>query len=119
MNKLKLSLWIFALANLAVALAGMCLNCISEIIFYSFVVAGRDPIPKITHLYLGYRVLTFAVIAIPLPIAALVLTVRRSINSETTLLFGAVTVLLIALQTFLAVVAVGAPFFNSNSRFLG
>lgn len=110
MNKLKLAIWIFALANIAVALAGMCLSLVADNIF-SRTFDGSDRILDLTRFYFRYRVLTFAVLAISPSVAALVLTFRRSVTPETVLLFGAGTVLLIALQTLLAVLAVGRPLY--------
>lgn len=110
MKKLKLVIWIFALANIVVALAGLCLSLVSENVFVR-VLDGHEAIPSLTSFYFEHRYPIFAVSALGLSIAALVLIVRGSITSEVVLLFGAVTVLLIALQALLGVLAVGRPLY--------
>lgn len=110
MKKLKLVIWIFALANIVVALAGLCLSLVSETVFVR-VLDGHEAIPSLTSFYFEHRYPIFAVSALGLFIAALVLIVRGSITSEVVLLFGAVTVLLIALQALLGVLAVGRPLY--------
>jgi hypothetical protein len=119
LNKLKLAIWIFALANVGVAFAGMCLSLVVENIFSRTLEGGREALPPLSRIYLAHGFSIFAVFAAPLPIAAAVATLRRPATFEIALLFGAGSVLLIALQIVWAVVAVGAPLIIPITKFVG
>jgi hypothetical protein len=81
MNKLKLTIWIFALANMIVALAGMWLGLIFENIFSRTLEGGLANMPPLSQLYLLREKWCFAVFTVPLLIAALINS-RRSITNE-------------------------------------
>ncbi len=116
MNTGKITVWIGALANIA---AGMAFLCLSSILknYLLRLEGGEEALPPLSKLYMGHPFLIFALFAAPLSVVALILTALRVISPETTLLFGAVTVLMIALQMFLAVVALGTPFVIPLVRF--
>ena len=66
MNEPKLSIWIFALANMEALLQECSCVLVTENIF-SRTTHRRDAVPPITDLYFGHRMLIFAWIALPCP----------------------------------------------------
>lgn len=119
MNISKLSVWIFASANMVVALAGLVLSWVSENIFSRTLEGGQDAFPPVTKIYINYETWTFLAFAVPLALAALMLTFRDSISSRGVLLFGAVSVLVISIQILMAVIAIAIPCFTPISMFQG
>lgn len=97
----------------------MCLSLVTDNIFSRTLEGGREALPPLSRIYLAQGFSVFAVFAAPLPIAAAVATLRRPVTFEIALLFGAVSVLLIALQILWAVVAVGAPLIIPITKFVG
>ncbi len=110
MNKLKITLWIGVLANTVIAFAGLYLGIVFEYIFRSTIEGGVDAMPPLSKLYIWHEQWCFTVFTVPLLIVALILSARRTLSFEGTLLFGALVLLNIALQISVAAVALGQPF---------
>ena len=110
MNKLKTTIWIGVLANSVIAFAGLNLSIVFSFIFDSTIVGGVDAMAELSKLYIRREQWYFTVFTVPLLILALILSARRTISLEGTLLFGAIVLLNISLQIFFAAVALGQPF---------
>jgi hypothetical protein len=119
MNKLKITLWIGVLANAVIAYAGMHLSLVFMHIFEDIVEGGADSMPPLCRFYIRHEQWCLVIFTIPLLIAALILTLRRSLTIEGTLLFGAVIILNLSLQVFVAVVALGKPYIPVIVQFQG
>ena len=110
MNKLKITLWIGVLANTVIAFAALNLSVVFSFIFDSTIVGGMDAVPELSKLYIRHGQWYFTVFTVPLFILALIISARRIISLESTLLFGAIVLLNISLQILVAAVALGQPF---------
>ena len=110
MNKHKISLWIFVLANAVIAYAGLNLGIVFSHIFEGAIVGGMDALPSLSKNFIRHGQWFLAFFTIPLLVVALVVSLKRTITSEDVILFGAVTFLNISLQVFFAAVALSQPF---------
>ena len=110
MNKLKATIWIGVLTNTVIAFAALNLSIVFSFIFDSTIVGGVDAMPRLSKLYIRHEQWGLTVFTVPLLILALLLSARRTISSDGTLLFGAMVLLNISLQIFVAAVALGQPF---------
>lgn len=119
MNKLKLAVWILVLANAVIAYAGLNLSDVFRFIFESTIEGGMDALPLLSKNYIRHERWICAVFTVPVFIAALIVSARRAITAEDTLVFGAITLLNISLQIYLAVMALSQPFIPVISPFRG
>ena len=110
MNKLKITIWIGVLANAVIAFAALNLSIVLSFIFDSAIVGGVDALPRLAKLYILHEQWYFTVFTVPLLILALIISVRRTITVEGTLLFGAIVLLNISVQILVAALALGQPF---------
>ena len=110
MNKLKTTIWIGVLANTFIAFAGLYLGIVFKFVFRSTIEGGVDAMGPLSKLYIWHEQWCFTVFTVPLFILALIISARRIISLESTLLFGAIVLLNISLQILVAAVALGQPF---------
>ena len=110
MNKLKTTLWIGVLANTVIAFAGLYLGIVFKFVFRSTIEGGVDAMGPLSKLYIWHEQWCLTVFTVPLLIIALIISVRRSISFEGTVLYGAIVLLNISLQISVAAVALGQPF---------
>lgn len=113
------AIWFFTLANATVALGGLFLAIFWENVFERTVEGGQDALPLIAKYYINHEQFIFAVFTVPLTLIALVVTFRRSITTEGTLLFGAATLFLTSMQFLLAILALHQPYITGITRFNG
>ena len=119
MKKLKITIWIFVLANAAIAYAGLNLSIVFSHIFDRTVINGLDSTSYLSQNYIRHERWCMAVFTVPLLIAAVIISARKVVTTVSTILFGAVSILSISLQIFVAVMALGQPFIPVIIHFHG
>ena len=107
---LRITVWTALLANTVIAFAGITLSEIFDSINAVTIEGGFDSLPYLSKLYFGHEKWCFVAFSAPLLLAALFITLREQISVNGVLLFGGLTALNVALQIYLAVVAVGRAY---------